>query len=94
MKDTTAIAVASTLILGYKADLSNDILQAYSKTGIIHILSVSGGHVAIIYLLLSWTLGFLNKYKHGRLFKAILIIALIWAYSLLTGFSPAVCRQR
>ena len=58
MKDTTAIAVASTLILGYKADLSNDILQAYSKTGTIHILSVSGGHVAIIYLLLSWALGF------------------------------------
>ena len=92
MKDTTAIAVASTLILGYKADLSNDILQAYSKTGTIHILSVSGGHVAIIYLLLSWALGFLNGYKHGRLFKAMLIIALIWAYSLLTGFSPAVCR--
>jgi competence protein ComEC len=92
MKDTTAIAVASTLILGYKADLSNDILQAYSKTGTIHILSVSGGHVAIIYLLLSWTLGFLNGHKYGRLLKAILIIALIWAYSLLTGFSPAVCR--
>jgi competence protein ComEC len=92
MKDTTAIAVASTLILGYKADLSNDILQAYSKTGTIHILSVSGGHVAIIYLLLSWALSFLNGHKHGRLFKAILIIALIWAYSLLTGFSPAVCR--
>jgi competence protein ComEC len=92
MQDTTAIAVASTLILGYKADLSNDVLQAYSKTGTIHILSVSGGHVAIIYLLLGWMLSFLNGYKRGRIFKAIAIIALIWAYALLTGFSPAVCR--
>lgn len=92
MQDTTAIAVASTLILGYKADLSNEVLQAYSKTGTIHILSVSGGHVAIIYLLLGWALGFLNSYKRGRVFKAILIIALIWVYALLTGFSPAVCR--
>ncbi|MCQ6957451.1 ComEC/Rec2 family competence protein [Mucilaginibacter aquariorum] len=92
MQDTTAIAVASTLILGYKADLSNDILQAYSKTGTIHILSVSGGHVAVIYLLLGWMLSFLNRYKRGRILKAILIIALIWAYALLTGFSPAVCR--
>jgi competence protein ComEC len=49
MHDTTAIAVASTLILGYKADLSNDILQAYSKTGTIHVLSVSGAHVAILF---------------------------------------------
>ncbi len=92
MRDTSAIAVASTLILGYKADLSNDILQAYSKTGTIHVLSVSGAHVAIIYILLNFALGFLGRYKYGKAVKALLIIALIWYYSLLTGFSPAVCR--
>ncbi|MDB4927156.1 ComEC/Rec2 family competence protein [Mucilaginibacter sp.] len=92
MHDTSAIAVASTLILGYKADLSNDILQAYSKTGTIHILSVSGGHVAIIYLLLNLAFGFLGRYRYGKVFKALIIISLIWYYSLLTGFSPAVCR--
>ncbi len=92
MRDTNAIAVASTLILGYKADLSNDILQAYSKTGTIHVLSVSGAHVAIIYILLTLVLGFLDKYRFGRLVKAFIIISLIWYYSLLSGFSPAVCR--
>jgi competence protein ComEC len=92
MHDTSAIAVASTLILGYKADLSNEILQAYSKTGTIHILSVSGGHVAVIYLLLNIVFGFLWRYKHGKVIKAILIISLIWYYSMITGFSPAVCR--
>lgn len=92
MPDTAAIAVASTLILGYKADLSNDILQAYSKTGTIHVLSVSGAHVAIIYILLNLLLGFLNRLPKGKLIKAVLIITLIWYYSLLTGFSPAVCR--
>ncbi len=92
MRDTDAIAVASTLILGYKADLSNDVLQAYSKTGTIHVLSVSGAHVAIIYILLTLILGFLDRYKYGKLFKALVIISLIWYYSLLSGFSPAVCR--
>lgn len=92
MHDTSAIAIASTLILGYKADLSNEILQAYSKTGTIHILSVSGGHVAVIYLLLNIVFGFLGRYKHGKAIKAVLIISLIWYYAMLTGFSPAVCR--
>jgi competence protein ComEC len=92
MHDQQAIAVASTLILGYKADLSNDILQAYSKTGTIHVLSVSGAHVAIIYLLLQWALGFLNAYRYGRHIKAGIIILLVWYYSMLSGFSPAVCR--
>lgn len=90
--DTSAVNVASTLILGYKADLSNDLLQAYSKTGTIHILSVSGGHVAIIYLILNMLLGFLGRYRHGKIIKAMLIITLIWYYALLTGLSPAVCR--
>lgn len=92
MHDPEAIAVASTLILGYKADLSNDVLQAYSKTGTIHVLSVSGAHVAILFALLSFVLGFLNRFRYGRSIKAIIIITLIWYYALLTGFSPAVCR--
>lgn len=90
--DTSAVNVASTLILGNKADLSNELLQAYSKTGTIHILSVSGGHVAIIYLMLNILFGFMGRYKHGKTIKAVLIISLIWYYALLTGFSPAVCR--
>ncbi|HVW16543.1 MAG TPA: ComEC/Rec2 family competence protein [Mucilaginibacter sp.] len=92
MHNTEAIGVASTLILGYKADLSNDVLQAYSKTGTIHVLSVSGAHVAIIFYLLNLVLGFTDRFRHGKVVKAVLVIVLIWAYSLLTGFSPAVCR--
>lgn len=90
--DTSAIAVASTLILGYKADMSSDVLQAYSKTGTMYVLSVSGAQVAVIYLMLSLVLSFLNTYKYGRLLRATIIISIIWYYALLTGFSPAVCR--
>jgi competence protein ComEC len=93
MQDTTAIAVASTLILGYKADLSNDVLQAYSKTGTIHILSVSGGHVAIIYLLLGWALSFYEMGTGAAVYlKLLLIIALIMglciAYRFFAGGVP------
>ncbi len=92
ISDTGAFAVASTLILGYRADLSPDILQAYSKTGTVYVLTISGAQVAIIYLLLTFALKFLNRYKHGRLIKAAIIISVIWYYALLTGFSLAVCR--
>ena len=92
MHSHEAIAVASTLILGYKADLSPDVLQAYSDTGTIHVLSVSGAHVAIIFVFISFAFSFLNKYRYGKYFKAIISILLIWFYAMLTGFSPAVCR--
>lgn len=92
VRNPEAVAAASTLILGYKADLGNDVLQAYPKTGTIHVLSVSGAHVAILFLILNFMLGFLNRIRYGKTIKAVLVITIIWYYSLLTGFLPAVCR--
>lgn len=91
--DNEAFAVASTLILGYRADLSQETLAAYSKTGTIHALSVSGMHVGIIYIFLNWALFFLNSKSILRLIKLLFICTLIWYYSLLTGFSPSVLRS-
>ncbi|SFG76433.1 ComEC/Rec2 family competence protein [Pedobacter insulae] len=93
LKNKEAFAVASTLILGYRADLSEETLSAYSKTGTIHALSVSGMHVGIIYLVLNWLLGFLERKRSLRILKIILICVLIWFYALLTGFSPSVLRS-
>jgi competence protein ComEC len=93
IKNDEAFAVASTLILGYRADLTKETLSAYSKTGTIHALSVSGMHVGIIYIALNFLLGFLDRKKSTLLFKVVLICSLIWAYSLLTGFSPSVLRS-
>ena len=93
MRDTGAIAVASTLILGYKADLSEDLLQAYSKTQARYTyLLFPGAQVAIMYLVLSFALSFLNPYRYGKLIRAIIILPVMWYYAMLTGFSLAVCR--
>lgn len=84
--------VASALILGQKDMLDNETLQAYSGSGVMHILSVSGLHVGIIFIIISFLLGFMKK-KGGQLvFKTAVIIGTIWAYALLTGLSPSVLR--
>lgn len=93
IKDDEAFAVASTLVLGYRADLSKETLAAYSQTGTIHALSVSGMHVGIIYVLLNLILFFLDKNNILKMVKVLLICFLIWYYSLLTGFSPSVLRS-
>lgn len=92
MHDPAAIAVASTIILGYRADLSSDVLQAYQNTGTVYVLTVSGAQVAVLYFMLSFALAFLSRYKYGKVLRAVIIIAFIWYYALLTGLSPAVCR--
>lgn len=88
-----AFAVASTLILGYRADLSKETLAAYSKTGTIHALSVSGMHVGIIYLVLHTLLQFMDRSRVLKVSRCLLIVGLIWFYALVTGFSPSVLRS-
>ena len=93
LKDDEAFAVASTLILGYRADLSAETLAAYSKTGTIHALSVSGMHVGIIYIVIEWALRFLNRKRSLKFIKLLLVLTLIWFYTILTGCSASVLRS-
>ena len=88
-----ANAVAATLILGYRADLSEETLSAYSKTGTIHALSVSGMHVGLVYLIINFLFGFLNRWHHGRIIKFIVAIGLVWFYAIIAGLAPSVLRS-
>jgi competence protein ComEC len=85
-------AVAGALLLGYVDEIDNDLMRDYSATGVIHILSVSGMHVGMIFLVLEKLLAFLDKRKNGAWVKATMIILFIWLYALITGLSPAVLR--
>ncbi len=91
--DKDAAAFASTLILGYRAELSREIINAYSRTGTMHVLSVSGMHVGIVFLVLNFLMKFMSKTQAMRLLRAVLIISTIWFYAMLTGFSAPASRS-
>ncbi|WP_410221418.1 ComEC/Rec2 family competence protein [Pedobacter sp.] len=94
IKNDEAFAVASTLILGYRANLSQETLSAYSKTGTIHALSVSGMHVGIIYIMINiLLLRFSKNTRWMIIIKLVLTITLIWYYALITGLSASVLRS-
>jgi len=85
-------AVLAALTLGYTDALDPDLRKSYSATGAMHILSVSGLHVGVVYLVLAFLLGFMNKNQQQKVFKTILITLLLWLYAFLTGLSPSVMR--
>lgn len=85
-------AVGAALLLGYEDKLDADMISAYSSTGALHVLSVSGLHVAIVYIVFFKMLFFLNRFRYGRFIKTITLLLLLWFYAALTGLSPAVLR--
>lgn len=90
--DGDEFAVVAALMLGYNEALSRELRDSYSVSGTMHVLSVSGLHVAVIYAVLYFLLGFMDKKRKLFVIKQLLIVMLLWCFALLTGLSPAVVR--
>jgi|GEM_PF-115431 len=87
-----AKALLSTLVLGYRADLDQRLVNLYSATGTIHILSVSGMHVGLVFVCLAFVLrGMENDYRLAVI-RLLLLLLGIWFYVFLSGLSPSVLR--
>ncbi|MEA1873888.1 MAG: ComEC/Rec2 family competence protein, partial [Bacteroidota bacterium] len=85
-------AVAAALSLGYKDKLQDDIRHAYSSSGAMHVLAVSGLHVGIIFLVMQSLLGFMRRKKSLIPLQVLILVLSIWFYAALTGLSPSVTR--
>ena len=84
--------IASALILGVKNNIDNDLKVAYSSTGAMHILAVSGLHVALILQILTISMGWLKFSRKTKRLLPFAIIALLWFYAFITGMSASVLR--
>ena len=86
------LAIAQALLIGYKKNLPDELTEAYSQTGIIHIIAISGMHMAMIFGLLKLLLGLIPK-KLSNLFILLLIQwVCIWVFTWITGASASVLR--
>jgi len=85
-------AVAEALLIGYRDKLDPDLVQAYTNTGVVHIIAISGMHLGMIYLLLLAIFSRLPANKANRIIEAIVVITVLWLFSLLAGAAPSITR--
>jgi competence protein ComEC len=87
-------SVAAALLIGYTDDISDEVKSAYINTGSMHVLSVSGLHVGLLYVALSWLLGRIKtRHKAWKWFSVVLQLLFLWGFALVTGASAAVLRS-
>jgi competence protein ComEC len=87
------LGIAEALLIGYTNDLDNDLVQAYSNTGVVHVIAISGMHLGLIYVMLVWVFGKLPFIKKSKIIQVVLILSCLWLFSLLTGASASVLRS-
>ncbi|WOD44381.1 ComEC/Rec2 family competence protein [Hwangdonia lutea] len=86
------LAIINALLLGQRQDISEAVYTSYTNAGAIHILAVSGLHVGIILLILTFVFKPIERLKHGKLIKAILLVLCLWCFALIAGLSASVTR--
>jgi len=87
------LGIAEALLIGYTNDLDKDLVQAYSNTGVVHIIAISGMHLGLIYVMLVWLFARIPLVNKSKLVQVVLILSCLWLFSLLTGASASVLRS-
>lgn len=90
--DSAAYGLVKAMLLGRRDDLAEQQVGDYVISGAVHILSVSGMHVAIIFLAISAALGWVKRWRAGKWVYLLLVAVLLGFYALVTGLPPSVQR--
>lgn len=91
--DPKASGLAEALLIGYRNDLDEKLSDAYTSTGVVHVIAISGLHIGVIYALLGGLLNLLLRTSHHGWLATIISLAGIWAFGLLAGGGPSVMRS-
>ncbi|MEX0609391.1 MAG: DNA internalization-related competence protein ComEC/Rec2 [Balneolaceae bacterium] len=89
--ETTA-PIAKALLLGYKQDLDSESKTAFARTGLSHIMAVSGLHVGLIVLPFWIIIPMFWTKKYGSYLGLFTLILILLVYAGITGFSASVMR--
>ena len=92
--NTAAAGTAKALLLGTREGLTDELQATYAACGAIHLLVVSGGHLAFLWaagyaLLLLLPPGWQGRNRWaGRL----VLLGLVWAFAFVAGLAPSMLR--
>ena len=85
-------AILKGIILADRTEIDQEIINHFSKTGLIHILAISGSHMAIIFLMILFALNpiFSVKYRNIPIYISL---AAIWGFAIFIDYGNSVVRS-
>lgn len=83
-------SLAAGIVTGNDASMREEVQVAFQRTGTSHITAVSGSNVAM--LLALWNIVIHSSRTRRALEVQLVIVVVIWLYTLLVGFEPSAVR--
>lgn len=90
LEDRPALrSIHVAMLLGSKAELSEEQRELFMNSGTMHLFAISGLHIAVIWAVLA---GLLNAVRVPRLAAAVAGLPALWLYVEITGGAPSARR--
>lgn len=83
-------AILTAVLFGGYQGINKSVVDDFAATGLIHILSVSGAHIALVAGLIRW---FGNQLRLGSRTTTVVAVLAIVFYACISGFTPPVIRS-
>ena len=78
------------MTLGWRSALTDDVSAPFMKSGTMHIFAISGLHIALIAGIL---IALLRVLQLPRFWCGLMVIPLLWFYTVATGWQPSAIRS-
>lgn len=85
-----AAGFLGAILLGYDS-LDDEIREEFASAGLAHVLALSGTHVSTIVLLVTVIL-LPVEMAGSRKWRVLMVLAILWGYTVLVGWIPSVVR--
>ena len=85
-------AIIQAITTGSKTQISPALRQQYSRSGLSHLLALSGFHLTIIYFILQFIMAAQLLSGRRRLLADIGTLVAIWTFVVITGAPPSLLR--
>ena len=80
------------IILADRTEMDGDTVADFTRTGLVHVLAISGTHMVVIFWLVFFVLKMLLPLSQKKL-AIILSLVFIWGFTVLIDFGSSVVRS-
>lgn len=88
-EDEREVHLLRAMLLGWKTGLTDEVEEPFVRSGTLHLFAISGLHIALIAEILVQVL---RLFRVPRLAAGVVVIPVLWFYTLATGSQPSAVR--
>ena len=87
-----ADALVRAMTAGDRSAVSIRQREAFSRSGLSHLLAVSGLHTGIVFLAINLLLWWMPLLRRGHLLRNLVATVVVWCFVAAAGFPPSAVR--